>query len=41
MKKGLVLVLLAAGFAAVTALPAAAKPPGTNGKIVTNSDESG
>jgi Tol biopolymer transport system component len=38
MKKGLVLVLLAAGIGAVIALPAAAKPGGTNGKIVVNVD---
>src|SRR6476660_1112363 len=38
MKKGLVLVLLAAGIGAMFAIPAAAKPPGTSGKIVTNSE---
>src|SRR6266496_3278860 len=32
------LMLLAAGITAVIALPAAAKPGGTNGKIVLNSD---
>jgi hypothetical protein len=40
MRKVLVLALLAAGIAAVIALPAAAKPGGTNGKIVVNVDNS-
>ncbi|HEX9350950.1 MAG TPA: hypothetical protein VF877_06735 [Gaiellaceae bacterium] len=40
MRKRLVLVLLTAGIAAVVAIPAAAKPRGTNGKIVINADNS-
>jgi Tol biopolymer transport system component len=40
MRKLIVLALLAAGIAAVIALPAAAKPSGTNGKIVVNVDNS-
>jgi Tol biopolymer transport system component len=40
MRKLITLVLLAAGIGAVTALPAAAKPRGTNGKIVVNVDNS-
>src|SRR2546430_15827400 len=38
MRKLITLALLAAGIAALIALPAAARPRGTNGKIVTNSD---
>src|SRR2546430_298381 len=38
MRKLITLALLAAGIAALIALPAAARPGGTNGKIVTNSD---
>jgi Tol biopolymer transport system component len=38
MRKLIMLALLAAGIAAVVALPAAAKPRGTNGKIVVNVD---
>jgi Tol biopolymer transport system component len=38
MRKLITLMLLAAGITAVMALPAAAKPGGTNGKIVLNSD---
>jgi Tol biopolymer transport system component len=38
MRKLLVLAVLATTVAAVVATPAAAKPRGTNGKIVTNSD---
>src|SRR6476659_4098174 len=38
MRKLIMLALLAAGIAAVIALPAAAKPGGTNGKIVVNVD---
>jgi Tol biopolymer transport system component len=38
MRKLIMLVLLVAGIAAVVALPAAAKPRGTNGKIVVNVD---
>ena len=38
MRKLITLVLLAVGITAVIALPAAAKPRGTNGKIVLNSD---
>jgi Tol biopolymer transport system component len=38
MRKLIMLALLAAGITAVIALPAAAKPGRTNGKIVTNSD---
>src|SRR4029453_7158533 len=34
----ILVALLAAALAAMFAIPAAAKPPGTNGKIVTNSD---
>jgi Tol biopolymer transport system component len=40
MRKLIMLALLAAGIAAVIALPAAAKPSGTNGKIVVNVDNS-
>ena len=40
MRKLIMLVLLAAGIAAVLALPAAATPSGTNGKIVVNVDNS-
>src|SRR2546421_7610564 len=40
MRKLIMLALLAAGIAAVIALPAAAKPGGTNGKIVVNVDNS-
>jgi Tol biopolymer transport system component len=40
MRKLITLVLLAAGIAAVTAIPAAARPGGTNGKIVVNVDNS-
>jgi Tol biopolymer transport system component len=40
MRKLIMLTLLAAGIAAVIALPAAAKPSGTNGKIVVNVDNS-
>jgi Tol biopolymer transport system component len=40
MRKLVMLVLLAAGIAAVVALPGAAKPRGTNGKIVVNVDNS-
>jgi Tol biopolymer transport system component len=39
-RKLLMLVLLTAGIAAVFALPGAAKPRGTNGKIVVNVDNS-
>src|SRR5437773_766151 len=38
MRKLVVLAVLAATVAAVVATPAAAKPRGTNGKIITNSD---
>jgi Tol biopolymer transport system component len=38
MRKLITLALLAAGIAAIVALPAAAKPGGTNGKIVVNVD---
>ena len=38
MRKLIMLALLAAGTAALVALPAAAKPRGTNGKIVVNVD---
>src|SRR5512133_4261117 len=38
MRKLIALALLIAGVAAIVALPAAAKPPGTNGKIVVNVD---
>jgi Tol biopolymer transport system component len=38
MRKLIILALVAAAVAAMVAIPAAAKPPGTNGKIVTNSD---
>ena len=38
MRKLIMLALLAAGTAALVALPAAAKPRGTNGKIVVNID---
>ena len=41
MRKLVVLAVLAATVAAVVATPAAAKPRGTNGKIVTNSDNLG
>src|SRR5262249_45319170 len=40
MRKLIMLVLLAAGIAALMALPAAAEPGGTNGKIVVNVDNS-
>ena len=40
MRKLIVFALLAAGIAVVIALPAAAKPGGTNGKIVFNADNS-
>jgi Tol biopolymer transport system component len=40
MRKLIMLALLAAGIATVIALPAAAKPGGTNGKIVVNVDNS-
>jgi Tol biopolymer transport system component len=40
MRKLIMLGLLAAGIAAVTALPASAKPGGTDGKIVVNVDNS-
>ena len=40
MRKLVMLVLLASGIGAVVALPGAAKPPGTNGKIVVNVDNS-
>ena len=40
MRKLIMLALLAAGIAMVTALPAAATPLGTNGKIVVNVDNS-
>jgi len=40
MRKLIMLALLAAGIAAVIALPAAAKPGGTSGKIVFNADNS-
>lgn len=40
MRKLITLALLAAGIAALIALPAAAKPRGTNGKIVVNVDNS-
>jgi Tol biopolymer transport system component len=40
MRKLIRLALLIAGIAAVAALPAAAKPGGTNGKIVVNVDNS-
>ena len=36
MRKLVMLTLLAAAIAAVFAIPAAAKPRGTNGKIVTS-----
>jgi Tol biopolymer transport system component len=38
MRKLIIFMLLAAGIAALIALPAAAKPGGTNGKIVVNVD---
>src|SRR5205823_6728385 len=38
MRKLVVLEVLAATVAAIVATPAVAKPRGTNGKIVTNSD---
>ncbi|MFL5948919.1 MAG: TolB family protein, partial [Gaiellaceae bacterium] len=38
MRKLIILALLAVAVAAIFAIPSAAKPPGTNGKIVTNSD---
>src|SRR5947207_12758318 len=38
MRKLIIFTLLIAGIAAVTALPAATKPGGTNGKIVVNVD---
>ncbi|HEX6681010.1 MAG TPA: hypothetical protein VF063_10215, partial [Gaiellaceae bacterium] len=38
MRKLITLVLFIAGVAAIVALPAAAKPRGTNGKIVVNVD---
>ena len=41
MKKGLVLVLVAAGIAALFTIPAAAKAPGLNGKIVISRAELG
>jgi Tol biopolymer transport system component len=40
MRKLITLVLVAVGSAALMALPAAAKPGGTNGKIVVNVDNS-
>jgi Tol biopolymer transport system component len=40
MRRLVMLALLAAGIGAVIALPAAAKPSGTNGKIVVNVDNS-
>ncbi|MGN6430536.1 MAG: TolB family protein [Gaiellaceae bacterium] len=40
MRKLITLMLLAAGIAALMAIPAAAKPGGTNGKIVVNVDNS-
>ena len=40
MRKLITLVLLAVGSAALMALPAAARPGGTNGKIVVNVDNS-
>ena len=40
MGKLITLVLLAVGIAALTALPAAAEPGGTNGKMVVNVDNS-
>src|SRR5207253_6340702 len=40
MRKLIILALLAAGIAAFVALPAAAKPGGTNGKSVVNVDNS-
>jgi Tol biopolymer transport system component len=40
MRKLITLALLIAGVAAIVALPAAAKPGGTNGKIVVNVDNS-
>ncbi len=40
MRKLITLALLAAGITALIALPAAAKPRGTNGKIVVNVDNS-
>jgi len=40
MRKFVVPALLAAGLALMFAIPAAAKPPGTNGKIVFNADNS-
>jgi Tol biopolymer transport system component len=40
MRKLVMLMLLTAGIAAVVALPGAAKPRGTNGKIVVNVDNS-
>ena len=40
MRKLIMLVLLTVGIATVIALPAAAKPGGTNGKIVVNVDNS-
>ena len=38
MRRLIVFTLLVVGIAAVIALPAAAKPGGTNGKIVVNVD---
>jgi Tol biopolymer transport system component len=40
MRKLIMLALVATGIAAIVALPAAAKPGGTNGKIVVNVDNS-
>src|SRR5437870_4598679 len=40
MRKLITLMLLAAGITAVIGLPAAAKPGGTNGKIVVKVDNS-
>jgi Tol biopolymer transport system component len=40
MRRLIPFALLVAGLAAVVALPAAAKPPGANGKIVFNADNS-
>lgn len=40
MRKLITLALLAAGVAAIAALPAAAKPRGTNGELVVNVDNS-
>jgi Tol biopolymer transport system component len=40
MRKLITLALLSAGIAAIAAIPAAAKPGGTNGKIVVNVDNS-